>query len=732
MNAINAPVAVDVSVSRRAFLQGSVCLTFAVLITGSPGDAFGATPAVLNAWITINPDDTIDIISPAAEGGNGSYTALPLIVAEELDADWAKVNAVAPMGLQPTKYGNPAFGGALYTSGSTTVQFYFTPLRIAGAQARRVLLDSVAAHWSVPVSELSTEPSFVVHKASGRRISYGKVAEFASVPEVLPIIEAKDLKPAGQFRLIGKDVGRIEVPQKVNGTAKYGMDVQIPGMVYAAVLQSPYLGGAPAEVDDVEARKVPGVTNVVKLPGAVGVVGTTVEATQQGRLMLKVRWSDAEGAHYSTENIYEEYSKIAQDKSREGYAWDKAGDVDAALASAHKIYRREYRTQHLCHAQMEPVNATAVVAPDGSSVDIYCGSQAMTNGIVSVASALKIDPKNVRIHQHLLGGGFGRRTQHEAAVDAALIAKAVGKPVKLIWTRDEDIQAGKFFPLLVHYEEAGVDMAGNIIAWRQRVVGESALEYIRPGALKASGKEAVVMKTTELRGYDVPNRLAEFIWERKGTRLAAYRGVGAAPNRFAIESFLDEIALDLKKDPVDFRLQITRDDPKAQLLIRTVAEMSKWGRTMSKGSGLGIAYITKDDTRAAGVAEVQVSQSTGEVKVVNFWAAVDAGLAVQPFNAVAQMEGGIIFGLGRTLMEEITIKDGRVEQANYSDYLVPRMADIPNIEVKVLNTDSTPVGIGEDGVPLVAPAVANAVFAASGLRLRQLPLSPALLKGRGA
>jgi isoquinoline 1-oxidoreductase subunit beta len=343
---------------------------------------------------------------------------------------------------------------------------------------RRVLIDAVAAKWGVPAAELSTEPSVVVHTASNRRISYGDIAAFAKAPAELPKVDEKDLKPATSFRFIGKDVPRVELPLKVTGAAKYAIDAQVPGMVYGAVLQSPYPGGAPQTVDDARARQVPGITDIVKLPEGVGVVGTSVEATQAAKNLLKVTWSDALGAHLDSERALEEFAAIGRDKSREGVPYEAVGDAKAAMRSAARVYRGEYRTRYIYHAQMEPVNATAAVSPDGKSVEIWAGTQGPTSLHDQVARLLGTERTNITLHQHFLGGGYGRRSQHEVILDAVRLAKTVGKPVKLIWTREDDLTGGKFRPMTAHHIEAGFDAGGKLVAWHHRVVAESVAAYV--------------------------------------------------------------------------------------------------------------------------------------------------------------------------------------------------------------------------------------------------------------
>src|SRR5262249_52309758 len=416
--------------SRRDFLQQTTAgLTFALTVAADPRAlideaAAAESPFSPSVWLSIATDGTITIVSPAAEMGQGSFTTLPLIIAEELDADWAKVKPVLPPAWDDKKYGNPAYGGTFQTSASASVHGYFKGLRIAGAQARRVLLDAAAARWSVPVDELTTEPSVVVHKPSGRRMSYGEIAAFAKAPAAMPKIEDKDLKPAANFRLIGKDVPRVEVPTKVTGAAKYAMDVQVPGMVYAAVLQSPYPGGAPQTIDDGEARKVAGITDVVRLPDGVGVIGATVEGTQPAKKLLRVTWSDAAGASHDSERMLEDFAGVGRDLSREGVPYESKGDAKAAMAGAVKVFRGDYRTRYVYHAQMEPLSATASVGADGKSAEIWAGTQGATGLLNQVAKLLDTDRAKLTLHQHVLGGGVGRRGQHEPDIDPLRASKA--------------------------------------------------------------------------------------------------------------------------------------------------------------------------------------------------------------------------------------------------------------------------------------------------------------------
>jgi isoquinoline 1-oxidoreductase beta subunit len=720
--------------SRRDFLKGTAGLTLALTL---PADSLGLideavageAPFAPSVWLTIATDGTISIVSPAAEMGQGSFTTLPLIIAEELDADWSKVRPVLPPAWDDKKYGNPAYGSTFQTSASASVHGYFKGLRVAGAQARRVLLDAVAAKWNVPVGELTIEPSVVVHKASNRRIGYGEIAAFAKTPAEMPKVEDKDLKPAASFRLIGHDVPRAELPTKVTGAAKYAMDVQVPGMVYAAVLQSPYPHGAPEAVDDTEARKVPGVTELVRLPDGVAVIGSTLEGTQAAKKLLKVTWSNAPGVNHDSERALEEFAAVGRDLSREGVPYEKKGDAKAAMASAARVFRSDYRTRYVYHAQMEPLSATASVSADGKSAEIWAGTQGASGVLNQVARLLQTDRSKLTLHQHLLGGGFGRRGQHEVIIDAVRIAKAVGKPVKLVWSREDDIAFGKFRPMTAHHIEAGFDAGGKLIAWHHRVVAESVVAYAAAMAgTTPAPTDRIVMKGSPIAQYPIPNKLAEHVVMPGRARIAPWRGVGNGHNAFAAETFIDEMAKELGKDPIAFRLELSEGQPRMQTLLRTVAEMADWTRKR-EGRALGTATMVKDDTLAAGVAEVSVDRASGRIKVHNVWVALDAGIAVQPKNIIAQTEGSIVYGLGHVLREKITIKDGRVQEANFTDYEPARMSDVPNIEVRVISTDNPPTGAGEDGLPVLACSVGNAIAALTGVRLRELPFAPERVRG---
>jgi isoquinoline 1-oxidoreductase beta subunit len=731
--------------SRRAFAKGAAGLTFSFVISGivanEVSEALAQSRAELSAWVTIGVDNKVTIICPAAEMGQGVLTSLPLILAEELDADWSTVTwEFAP--ISPGIYGNPGhpiFPRAQLTSASASVHGYFTPLRIAGAQARRVLIDNVAAAWNVPADALSTHRGVVFHKASGRKISYGDIAKFAKVPEELPRITEADLKSPAKFELIGGSaISRVDVPSKVNGTARFGIDVQVPGMVYAAVLQAP-MDGASAQVRNLnDVSAIGGVSKVIPLPFGVAVIGESVEATRAGRAALKINWDTAVAAAANTDSNAdkEDYARLAKDPGAKAVTHYKVGNAAAALANAAKIVEASFWTEYLYHAQMEPMNAVAQVAEDGLSAEIWTGTQFGTPAVNAVAHLFKTTPDKIKVHQQLLGGGFGRRIGPDAAIQAAILSSIVKKPVKLLFTREDDLAAARPRPMTHHVLRAGLDAQGSLIGWRHRLVSENVTASVKanvmgvagPQTLEGTGdQDPIGAYGLEHTFYAIPNALGEYVREIRGMRVNPWRGVGSGYNRFAAEAFVDEIAAVSGKDPLALRLELTRNQPRAQRVIKTVAEMADFGRRRSD-RGLGLAFADIHGTVFAGVAEVSVDRATGKVNVHNYWIAVDAGLVIQPDNVAAQLESGVVFGLSAALLEELTVKGGAIQQSNFNDYPVARMSDVPDIHTRIVASGNPPTGIGEIGLVTVAPAIANGFHQLTGKRLRHLPMSPERVK----
>ena len=721
----------ETKISRRGFLQSAGALTFAFTFAGKVTNALAQdAPAKFNAWVSIGTDGTITVMMPAAEMGQGALTALPVILAEELDADWTKVTTQYAPPI-PKIYGNyhPLFQGAMLTAASVSTPGYWMSMRMGGAQARRVLLEAVAQQWNVPVSELSTEPSVVVHKASGRKISYGEVVRFVKVPETPPQIAESDLKKPSQFRLIGReDIKRTDVPSKTDGSAKYGIDARLPGMLYASVLESPYDGAKAAMVDSAATMKVPGVKKVLPLPFGVAVLGDTPHAVRKGTAALKVQWDGAGNPNgsFDSEKALAEYARHAKDPNANAMAWFEKGDAKAALAGAAKTLEAEYSSVHCYHAQMEPMNCVARVAADGQSAEIWTGTQSTALAAFVASQVLKTTPDKIKVNQHLLGGGYGRRIWPDAVAQAVVLASITKEPVKLMLTREDDLAAGRPRPMTYHVMKAGFDGSGNLVAWHHRLAAENVDAVAAPPRFKATGgKDIIGWRGLEEPFYGVPNILADAVREQRGVRVHAWRGIGAGYNKFAAESFLDEIAHATGKDPLELRLELTKDHPRAQAVIKAVAEMAGWEKPRPKDRALGIAFSDYHDSFSAGIAEVSLDRRSGKIRVHNYWIAGDAGIVVQPENAHAQLESAVVYGLSSALSEELTFKDGAVQQTNFHQYQVLRMSDVPEIHTKIIVTDNAPTGLGELGVPTVAPAIGNAVFKLTGKRLRQLPMSPA-------
>jgi isoquinoline 1-oxidoreductase beta subunit len=734
MNAQTIPQT-DTGIRRRDFVKGAAGLTFAVALGGGllrpSSQALAAETSKLNAWVSIGTDGTITILCPSAEMGQGVLTSLPLVLAEELDADWSKVKAEFAPPIPPI-YGNPhpIFHGAQVTAYSTSVTGYFDSLRIAGAQARRVLIDNVAAQLKLPAAELTTDNGFVVHPKSGRRISYGDIAKFATVPAELPKITEADLKKPSQFKLIGRtDIGRVDVPTKVNGSAKYGIDVDVPGMVYASVLQAPAEGAKATVLNMDDASKMSGVAAVIPLTFGVAVIGESVVATQTARNVLKITWdmSESPARGFDSDKAKEEYARLGQDPKAPARTAYKVGEVKEILRGV-KVVEASYWSEHVYHAQMEPMNAVASVAEDGKSAEIWTGTQFAALIAFIVSGILKTTPDKIVIHQQLLGGGYGRRIAPDIAIQATILSSIVKKPVKLLLTREDDIAAAHPRPMTHHVLRAGIDSNNNLIGWYHRLVAENVDSLANPPAFEATGGNDIIgWEGMDPACYKIYSVLAEGIRQNSGMRVWPWRAIGTGYNKFAAESFLDEVAAAMGKDPLALRLELTNDCPRANAVIRAVAEMSDFSRKRAD-RGVGIAFCDYAGTYTASTAEVSVDRQAGKIKVHNFWMAVDPGLVVQPNQVHAQLESGIVFALSAALIEELSVTDGVPQATNFNDYPVLRMADMPELHTKIVASDLPPTGIGEVGVPTVAPAIANAVAQLTGKRLRHLPMTPERVK----
>lgn len=733
--------------TRREFMQG-VGVTLTVGATGiigacemPPGDSGAAAPEATgnvavtpNAWVSIGADDVITIQFGATEMGQGSMTSVPLVLAEEMDADWDQVR-VETVSRHDPAYGNPvAFGyygfPIMYTAGSAALRGYFNAMRQAGAQARRFLLDAAAAQWGVPVEELATEPSRVVHAASGRSLSYGRIAAGAEVPDSLPEVPESDYKPQSEYRYLGTDVPRIDVPAKVDGSAEFGIDVQVPGMVYAAVLRTPVEGEEPVDVDDSAARAVPGVTEVVTLPYGVAVVGETVEGTIWGKNALQVTWSEhSRFREVDQARDLDEYEARARDLSFNtgNPLWQDVGDIDPAFESADRIMEAVFRSEPAYHAQMEPMNATASVSADGRSAEIWVSTQTQSLTAMAAADLLETDVDRITVHAKYIGGGYGRRAEYRQkdVEDALNLSRELGRPVKVIWSREDDVRDGVFRPLAAQYLRAALDTDGRITALQQRVATPSVLSYMNePRWALSRNRDGISMNGAQVTRYGIPNIRAEHVMVERCSRVAAWRGVATSYTRFANESFIDEIAHELGADPLELRLDLTRDNPTGRSVLEEVARMAEWSRPR-EGTSLGVALSDYGGASvSAGIAEVSVNEETGIITVHRYWMAIDAGFIVSPRNTEAQMEGNIVYGISSALKERISVNAGSVDQSNFHDYPVLRMHEMPELHVRALSSDGPPSGVGELGLATTGPAIANAVFATTGVRLRELPMTP--------
>jgi isoquinoline 1-oxidoreductase beta subunit len=646
-------------------------------------------------WIRIHADGTVSVVIDHSEMGQGVMTALAMLVAEELEVDLDQVRTeFAPAA---TDYFNPAFGEQM-TGGSTSVRESWTPLRQAGAAARDMLIAAAAAIWGVRRATCRAERGAVVHAASGRRLGYGEVGAKAAA---LRPPRSVRLKRPGAFRLIGKPTPGLDVPAKVCGTAVFGADVTLPDMLVAAVLRCPVPGGKPAHFDAAPARGMPGVRDVVAIDSGIAVVADSFCAAVRAREAIRVTWDEGANAGLSSDEIRRRFVRAAK---RAGRVARETGDVAAALGEAATVVEVVYETPYLAHATLEPMNGTARIGPDGC--DIWVPTQAQTEAQLAAARAAGLPPERVRVHTTFLGGGFGRRLEHDYVTEAVQIAKAVGKPVQVQWTRTDDMQHDFYRPANYTVLKGGLDKRGRPCAWRQHIVGP-------PLALE---------------GVDIPyavrNLRESHVEEDPGLPTGPWRSVGASQNAFVVESFIDELAHAADADPYLFRRRLLARALRHRGVLDLAAAKAGWGRPPPAGRHRGIALYFSFGSWVAQVAEVSVSDG-GEIRVHRVVAAIDCGIAVNPDGIEAQMEGAVAFGLGAALKGEITFADGQAMQRGFRDYPLLTFAEMPEVEVHIVASAKPPGGVGEPGVPPIAPAVANAVFAATGKRIRRLPIRAA-------
>ena len=713
-------------ISRRTFLKasaaagGGLLLSFslpALMRNAEAAETATANTFAPNAFIRIDRQGRVTLVVHQVEMGQGTYTSLPMLLAEELEVDLAQVHLEhAPP--DDKLYANPLIGFQA-TGGSNSVRGAWEPLRRAGATARSMLMSAACATWNVDSNSCRAEKGEVIHVPTGRKLNYGALVDKAAT---LPVPDQVTLKDPKDFKLIGTPVKRLDSHDKVNGKAQYSIDVKVPGMKIATVAACPVFGGKLARVDDGKAKAIKGVHQVVRLDDAVAVIADHMWAAKQGLAALDIQWDEGPNAKLGTADIVQQLEAASQ---KPGVVARKDGDVAKAMAGAAQKVEAVYQVPFLAHAAMEPLNCTVHVRKDGC--DVWVGTQVATRAQATAAQVTGFPPEKIRVHNHLLGGGFGRRLDVDFITQAVQIAKQVDGPVKVIWTREEDIQHDIYRPYYYDRLAAGLDGQGMPIAWSHRVTASSILARWYPPAFK-EGLDPDAVEGAAEPPYALPNVLVDYVrQEPPGIVTGWWRGVGPTHNIFVVESFIDELAAAAKKDPVEYRRALLGKSPRARAVLDLATEKAGWGRPLPEGHGRGVSVQHAFGSYLAQVAEVAVSKE-GEVRVQRVVCAVDCGMIVNPDTVKAQMEGGIIFGITAALFEEITIKDGRVEQHNFNDYRILRINEAPVVEVYLVKSAESPGGIGEPGTSAIAPAVTNAIFAATGKRIRKLPVKPDQLR----
>lgn len=713
--------------SRRTFLKAAgavaaVGLTIGFEWAGTGRRALAATTPEAafapNAFLRVAPDNSVTVIAKHVEMGQGAYTGIATIVAEELDANWQDVR-VESAPADAKRYANLAFG-MQGTGGSSAMANSWMQLREAGAKARAMLVSAAAAQWRTPASELTTRDGSVHHAATNRTATYGSLASAAAR---LPVPDKVALKSPKDFRLIGHQAPRVDVPPKTDGTAQFTLDVTFPGMLVALLQRPPLFGATVRSFDASAAKAVPGVVSVVQVPGGVAVVAKGFWAAKQGRDALKIEWDDSKAEKRSSDAIMAEYRQLAE---QPGASARKDGDATQALAGAAKKISATYSFPYLAHAPMEPLDAVVKLTAD--SCEIWAGDQFQTVDQGNAARTAGLDPQQVKIHTLYAGGSFGRRAnaRSDYIVEAVSIARALGAngtPVKLQWTREDDIHGGFYRPMYFHKLDAGLSADGKLVGWRHRIVGQSILGGTPfASAMIKNGIDATSVEGAANMAYAIPNISVELTTTQTGVPVLWWRVVGSSHTAFAVEAFIDEAAHAAGKDPFVFRRDLLAHEPRMRAVLELAARKAGWdpAKPLPKGRGRGIAVAEAFKTFVAQVAEVSVDKD-GNVKIERVVCAVDCGTPINPDIIAAQMEGGIGFGLGAVLHSAITLKDGKVEQNNFDGYQVLRIAEMPKVEVHIVPSGEAPTGVGEPGVAPVGPAVANAIFAATGERVHSLP-----------
>jgi len=711
------------TVSRRAFLKasaaagGGLLLGFALPFAHDEARAAAAGGFAPNAFIRIGRDGRIVLVMPYVEMGQGTYTSIPMLIAEELEVELSQVKLEhAPP--NEKLYVNPLLG-VQATGNSNAIRGSWKPLREAGATARTMLVTVAAKRWNVDPASCEARSGAVHHRASRRRATYGELAADAAR---MPVPDKVLLKQPKDFKLIGTPARRLDTPAKINGTAIYGIDARPPGVKFATLAQSPVFGGRVKSVDDNAARSVKGVRQVVRLDDAVAVVADHMWAAKQGLAALKIEWDDGPHAKLSTAGVVRQLEDATLSP---GAVAQSVGDAAIAMSSAATKIEATYEVPFLAHATMEPMNCTVHVRK--ADCEIWVGTQAIARVQAAAAKTAALPAERVVVHNHLIGGGFGRRLEADGVIRAVQIAKQVEGPVKVVWTREEDIQHDMYRPCFFDRISAGLDGDGKPVAWTNRFAGSSIIaRWLPPGF--ANGLDSDTTEGAIDLVYDLPNLHVEYVRiEPPGIPTAFWRSVGPSHNVFVTESFMDELAAASKKDPVDYRRALLDKSPRAKAVLELAAEKSGWGQSLPSRVGRGVAIQYVFASYMAHVAEVEVSKD-GDVRVRRVVCAVDCGSVVNPDTVQAQVQSAIMFGITAALFGQITLKDGRVEQSNFHDYRALRMNEAPVVDVYIAKSGEPPGGMGEAGTSLIVPAVTNAVFAATGKRLRKLPIDASALK----
>jgi len=667
-----------------------------------------------NAFIRIDHAGKTTFVMPQVEMGQGVYTAIPMILADELDADFSQV-ALEHAPPNDKLYGNPIFG-IQATGNSNSIRAFWKPLRIAGATARAMLVQAAASQWQVDPASCTAANGIVTHAATGRTASYGDLADAAAA---LPAPTDPPLKDPKDFTLIGKPLKRLDTPNKTDGKVIYAIDTIVPDMKIATLAQSPVFGGKVAHVDDSAAKTIPGVRKVVVLDDLVAVVGDHMYAAKKSLDALVITWDNGPNTQLTSNDIWNDLRAASR---KDGAIAKSVGDVDKGLTQGDR-YDGEYELPFLAHATMEPMNCTVRLTP--GACEIWTGTQVMTRVQATAAKAAGVPIDKVTVHNHLLGGGFGRRLEADMVDSAVRIAKEIDAPVKVIWTREEDIQHDIYRPVYRDTISASLQN-GKIVAWKYKVSGSSVMARWFPPGFQ-NGVDIDAVDSAVDMPYDIPNRQVAYVRaEPPAVPTGFWRGVGPNNNVFATECFMDELARKANMDPVEFRRAMLGNNPRLKAALDLVAEKSGWGQPLPPRAGRGVSVQPSFASFIATVVEAEVD-SNGEVHLRRVTSAVDTGIAVNPDTVVAQLQGGLIFGLTAALWGEVTIDKGRVRQSNFNDYRMLRIDEVPNIEVHVIKSSEDPGGIGETGATAGPPALRNAIYAATGVALRRLPIDRAAL-----